>query len=100
MAPAYPSVCRDRVLRRVHHIQHVGVRNFAAGQGLTLWYGSRLRTGERGRWHHRGMAGDRPGGRHPSQAGALVITVLTLVAGAAGAVARFLVDAEVRRRWS
>jgi CrcB protein len=29
-----------------------------------------------------------------------VITVLTLVAGAAGAVARFLVDAEVRRRWS
>jgi CrcB protein len=29
-----------------------------------------------------------------------VITVLTLTAGAAGAVARFLVDAEVKRRWS
>jgi fluoride exporter len=28
-----------------------------------------------------------------------VITVLTLLAGAAGAVTRFLIDAEVKRRW-
>jgi len=90
---------RDRVLRSLHDLQHLGFGGFPPGQGRAYCGGRRIRSGQRCSRCGRGVAGDRVGRRSSPQACALMIALLTLLVGAAGAVTRFLVDAEVKRRW-
>src|ERR1700741_4680606 len=99
MAAACPTVRGDRVLRSLHDLQHLGFGGFPPRQGRAYCSGRRIRSGQRCSRCGRGVAGDRVGRRSSPQAGALMITMLTMLVGAAGAVTRFLVDAEVKRRW-
>jgi CrcB protein len=80
-------------------INLAGAFALAADAARAPRHGDRLRSGQRRRrTRHRVARHRRLRGRSQS-AGTVVIVALTLLAGATGAVARFLLDSSVKRRW-